>query len=152
MASRDGGSSDYTTSRELHSFLPPDLSKSIRKGLRGRQGNGELAPETVTFCCQHQAVRMCVRLPKAWDRLTKRVLLLSTIDFKLSLFHLLSPFKTVVAHVFRLLSKTRENRNMFFVIKQNSVPGAGMSNTIPKTTTFAVKSQCGCILVLFPLA
>lgn len=55
-APRDGGSSDYT-SRELHSFLFPNLSVSImhKKGLRGRQGNGASAPETVTSCCQRQA-------------------------------------------------------------------------------------------------
>lgn len=123
-----------------------------KTGLHGRQGNGESAPETVTSCCQHQADRMCVRLPKTRDWLTKQVLLLLTIVFKLSLVHMLSSFKTVMAHAFRLLSKTREESNMFYFIKWNSVPGTGMSNKTPKTTTFAVNSQGGCIPVLFPLA
>jgi len=57
-----------------------------------------------------------------------------------------------MAHAFRLLSKTRENRNMFYFIKRNSVPGVGMSNKTAKTTTLAVKLQCGCIPVLSPLA
>lgn len=84
-----------------------------KTGLHGRQGNGESAPETVTSCCQHQEDRMCVRLPKTWDWLTKQVLLLLTIAFKLRLFYLLSPFKTVMVRAFRLLSKTREKSNMF---------------------------------------
>lgn len=121
------------------------------KGLHGWKGNEELAPETVTSCCQYKAVKMCLRLPRPWDWLTKLVLLLLTIDFKWRLFHLLFPFKTVMVHAFRLLSKTRKSRKMVYFIQQNPVPGVGMSNKIPKTTTSAVKSQCGCIPILYRL-
>lgn len=69
---RHEDSSDCT-SREFHSFLFLTFSESKRakKGLRGREGNEELAPETVTSCCQYKAVKMCLRLPKPWDWLTK---------------------------------------------------------------------------------